>query len=390
MARKNTINLPAGLHFCRNIVTLYSMCGFAKHIVTCVASVVLALCLADALGMYDCRYEPVAEPEIEKPAETVRRARLLFAGDVMCHMPQVIAARSDSGYDFKGSFAGVKPYFDRADMAIVNLETTVSSNGRYSGYPSFSSPPELIDALHWLGVDVALLANNHCCDRGRRGISSTIDKLDGCRIAHTGVFRSPEEYSSTNPLRFEIDSISFAMLNYTYGTNGLEIPDGYKVNLTDTLALKTDLAKGTKTRAPPAPPCGLSAGQRRRRDCRKPPACGPAGRDQRRRPSGTLLSRQLHIQPAETLLRRRYNCGNRCRKEGFAACGIPGYGHAGMGHAARLPPCATGVGRHGDDDAIATCRVRDIHEGHRVDLLTERCITGTDSGIKIYNRHFAC
>lgn len=219
------------------------MCGFAKHIVTCIASVVLALCLADALGMYDCRYEPVAEPEIEKPAETVRRARLLFAGDVMCHMPQVIAARSDSGYDFKGSFAGVKPYFDRADMAIVNLETTVSSNGRYSGYPSFSSPPELIDALHWLGVDVALLANNHCCDRGRRGISSTIDKLDGCRIAHTGVFRSPEEYSSTNPLRFEIDSISFAMLNYTYGTNGLEVPDGYKVNLTDTLAMKTDLAK---------------------------------------------------------------------------------------------------------------------------------------------------
>ena len=97
------------------------MCGFAKHIVTCIASVVLALCLADALGMYDCRYEPVAEPEIEKPAETIRRARLLFAGDVMCHMPQVIAARSDSGYDLKGSFAGVNPYFDRADMAIVNL-----------------------------------------------------------------------------------------------------------------------------------------------------------------------------------------------------------------------------------------------------------------------------
>ena len=242
MARKNTINLPAGLHFCRNIVTLYSMCGFAKHIVTCVASVVLALCLADALGMYDCRYEPVAEPEIEKPAETVRRARLLFAGDVMCHMPQVIAARSDSGYDFKGSFAGVKPYFDRADMAIVNLETTVSSNGRYSGYPSFSSPPELIDALHWLGVDVALLANNHCCDRGRRGISSTIDKLDGCRIAHTGVFRSPEEYSSTNPLRFEIDSISFAMLNYTYGTNGLPVPAGATVNRIDTVMMARDLA----------------------------------------------------------------------------------------------------------------------------------------------------
>ena len=244
MACKNTINLPPKLQFWPIIVSLYPMCRFLRHTVICIASVVLAVSLADACGVFG-----KCETAVDEPIETVsdiRSVKLLFVGDMMCHTPQIVAARTDSGYDFRPSFAAVKPWFDRADISIVNLETTISPDGRYAGYPNFSSPAEFIDALKWLGVDVALLANNHCCDRGRRGIKATIDKLDECGIAHTGVFRDLSEYRSDNPLWIVCNGLKFAVMNYTYGTNGMYIPDGHVVNLTDTLAIEKDLAEAAE------------------------------------------------------------------------------------------------------------------------------------------------
>lgn len=197
--------------------------------------------MADACGVFD-KSETTDDVSIE-PVSDVRCVKLLFVGDMMCHTPQITAARTDSGYDFRPSFAAVKPWFDRADIAIANFETTISPDGRYAGYPNFSSPAEFVDALKWVGVDVALLANNHCCDRGRRGIKATIDKLDDCGIAHTGVFRDSSEYCSYNPLWIVRDGLKFAVLNYTYGTNGMNIPDGHVVNLMDTFAIEKDLVK---------------------------------------------------------------------------------------------------------------------------------------------------
>jgi poly-gamma-glutamate synthesis protein (capsule biosynthesis protein) len=158
-------------------------------------------------------------------------------------MPQVESARQeDSSIDFRTSFAGIKSHFDRADIAIVNLETTISHNSRYSGYPCFASPAEYADALAWLGVDVALLANNHCCDKGARGVLSTIAKLDTLGIAHTGLFHCAEDSLRNSILRFERNGIKLSLLNYTYGTNGNPIPKGCAVNLIDTLKMANDIA----------------------------------------------------------------------------------------------------------------------------------------------------
>ena len=171
-----------------------------------------------------------------------QRVRLLFAGDAMCHSPQIAAAcGSDSALDFKGSFAAVKPYFDRADIAVVNLETTISPNNSYSGYPTFASPAEYAEALAWAGADVAVLANNHCCDRGARGIRSTVATLDRLGVAHTGAFADAADYERNRVLRLERNGIKFAIVNYTYGTNGLPIPSDCAVNLIDTLVMAEDL-----------------------------------------------------------------------------------------------------------------------------------------------------
>ncbi|MFQ7502240.1 MAG: CapA family protein [Alistipes finegoldii] len=66
-------------------------------------------------------------------------------------------------------FAHLHRRFRAADLVIVNLETTLTRTDRYTGYPCFRSPAALADALRDAGVDVAVLANNHCCDGGGAG-----------------------------------------------------------------------------------------------------------------------------------------------------------------------------------------------------------------------------
>lgn len=168
--------------------------------------------------------------------------RLVFGGDLMQHMPQVEAARTgEGGYDYSRCTEYVAPIFRDADVALLNLETTITATGHYSGYPCFASPIELVDELSNMGIDIALLANNHCCDRSARGITTTIDELNKRDIAHTGVFTDGADYHQNNIYRFTTKGVRFALVNYTYGTNGIPTPKDKIVNLIDTNIIKRDL-----------------------------------------------------------------------------------------------------------------------------------------------------
>lgn len=183
--------------------------------------------------------EPIVEPEVVVTSDTIR---LIFGGDFMQHKPQVDAARSaDGSYDYTSSIEYVAPIFQRADVAVVNLETTITTSGYYTGYPCFSSPVEVVDALVDMGIDIALLANNHCCDKFSRGINTTIEELERRHIVHTGVFRDSLDYANNNIYRFAVRGVRFALLNYTYGTNGIPVPDGKIVNLINDDIITRDL-----------------------------------------------------------------------------------------------------------------------------------------------------
>ena len=214
--------------------------------------VVVAMVVATASAV---RHVVIRRAAVPVEADTLPtsqgfRARLLFAGDVMAHLPQVTAAHRNgcSGrYDFSRQFEYVKPLFAAADRVIVNLETTLSPDGPYTGYPAFRTPDELAYALRDAGVDMAVLANNHCCDRGKHGIRSTLAALDNVGIRHTGAFIDTLRHGADHPLRFEVDGIRFALFSYTYGTNGLPVPAGATVNRIDTVMMARDLAAVDRT-----------------------------------------------------------------------------------------------------------------------------------------------
>ena len=168
--------------------------------------------------------------------------RIVFAGDVMQHMPQVEAAWNDDleCYVYDSCFKYIKTYVEAADLAIANLETTLAAEP-YSGYPVFSSPDELVNGLLNAGFDIVGTANNHCCDRGRRGVERTTSVLDSLGMMHFGTYRDAETYKRTNPMIINSRGFRLAFLNYSYGTNGIPVPEGNVVNLIEKERLEKDV-----------------------------------------------------------------------------------------------------------------------------------------------------
>ena len=182
----------------------------------------------------------IVTPQEEAKADTLR---LVFAGDIMTHGPQIKAADQGRGnYDFTPSFELVRPMIERADLALANLETTFGGTP-YRGYPMFSSPSSLGSALKEAGFDVLTTANNHSCDRGHYGVVNTIDVLDSLGIRTTGSYRTRAERSQRTPLIIDVRGIKLAVLAYTYGTNGLPIPQPALVDTINLEQISDDLRR---------------------------------------------------------------------------------------------------------------------------------------------------
>ena len=169
---------------------------------------------------------------------------LLFIGDVMGHDEQIWSAenRETHLFDYNDVFSYIKPIISEADIAIANLEVTLAGPP-YTGYPQFSSPPALAAACKNAGIDCMVTANNHSADRGRKGIIGTISKLDSLGIPHTGTFLNQAERDSTYPLFLYKNGISVALLNYTFGTNGITVPETEIVNILDKDMITRDIKK---------------------------------------------------------------------------------------------------------------------------------------------------
>ncbi len=172
------------------------------------------------------------------------RLKLVFAGDIMGHDEQIKGAwNTEKGvYDYEPTFRYVKTYIEQADIAIGNLEVTLAGPP-YKGYPQFSSPDDLAIAARDAGFDVFIQANNHSLDRGSKGFRRTIRILDSLNIIHTGTFADSVDWALNHPLILEKNNIRIALLNYTYGTNGIKVNPPLIINYIDTTQIRRDLNK---------------------------------------------------------------------------------------------------------------------------------------------------
>ncbi|MDG1331077.1 MAG: CapA family protein [Crocinitomicaceae bacterium] len=169
---------------------------------------------------------------------------LLFVGDVMQHDGQIDAAYNSKTkeYEYDDGFKFIKPIINEYDIRVANLEVTLAGKP-FKGYPQFSAPDELSEVLVNSGFNVILTSNNHSCDRGSKGVIRTLDVLDELGVPHTGTFRNQKERDDNYPLVVEKNGLKVAMLNYTYGTNGLSVAKPLIINYIDSVIIKEDIAK---------------------------------------------------------------------------------------------------------------------------------------------------
>ncbi|MEG1556343.1 MAG: CapA family protein [Bacteroidales bacterium] len=169
---------------------------------------------------------------------------LIWAGDVMGHSPQFEAAYNDEigRYEYDICFANVKNDIEHADFAIANLEVPLAGKP-YSGYPNFSSPDELLDGLQNAGFDIILTANNHVVDRGKQGLERTLHQLKSRSLYFAGSYLNQKQRDTLYPVMIRKHGIKIALLNYTYGTNGIVVTEPNVVNYIDSAQIEQDIRK---------------------------------------------------------------------------------------------------------------------------------------------------
>lgn len=152
--------------------------------------------------------------------------RLLFAGDLIMLENQVKRGRNGDEYRFDEMFEYTREYISAADLAIGVFEGPMA--GEAAGYSTsnyddgmplaINYPDEFALAVKNAGFDLVTTANNHLLDKGADGALRTLDVLDEAGLDHTGSYRSSEEKSRVKIV--EQGGMKFAVLAYTYGSNG--------------------------------------------------------------------------------------------------------------------------------------------------------------------------
>jgi len=163
---------------------------------------------------------------------------LLFGGDMMGHLQMINSAYNypKEEYEFDHWFQFVSPYIKSCNWAIANLEVTLAGKP-YTGYPQFSSPDAYAVSIKNAGFDALVNANNHSQDRGKLGLERTIRILDSIDMIHTGTFKDTTQFNKNYPLIVNVAGCKIAILNYTYGTNGLLVTHPNMVNMIDSIAM---------------------------------------------------------------------------------------------------------------------------------------------------------
>ncbi|WP_226577946.1 CapA family protein [Halobacillus litoralis] len=177
----------------------------------------------------------------------VTEASLSAIGDLLIHKEVYNDAKTSSGYNFEPMFQEVSQHLSNSDITFANSESIMGgAEIGVSTYPSFNTPFELGDTLKTNGIDIVSMSNNHTLDRGVPAIENAINQWDFLGIKKVGSYLSPEERDHITTI--EKNDITFSFLAYTYGTNGIQTPEGkpYLVNRIDKDLIASDIERASK------------------------------------------------------------------------------------------------------------------------------------------------
>ena len=193
---------------------------------------------AKVLGTYEAAVTPPEWEMLEKnvPIEISQTVSIMMIGDMLMHLNV-----TESGYVGDGTrnydhlFQRILPDIQQADISIVNEEVMFGGEDlKFSGYPMFNTADEVGDAEAKAGFNVILHATNHTMDKGKQGLLHTLNFWKKYPDIHVlGINETAEDQDRITIV--EKNGMKIALLNYTYGLNGMPMPSDmpYAVNLID-------------------------------------------------------------------------------------------------------------------------------------------------------------
>ncbi len=199
---------------------------------------------SDNVSVEETESTTVEETTTTPPDVTVD---IMMIGDILAHEGVYKSGlQADGTYNFDHLFKNIKSDISAADIRIVNQETILGGvELGLSGYPCFNSPYEIGVAEANAGFNVILHATNHTLDKGLTGVENCLNfwKTNYPDMAVLGINETEEDYNDIYV--YNKDGFKIAILNYTYGTNGIAIPASkpYIVNMLDVDKITQDVTK---------------------------------------------------------------------------------------------------------------------------------------------------
>ena len=192
-----------------------------------------------------------AEETIEETPKTPTEYKIVMVGDVLLHTPVEQSCRqADGSYDYDTLFDHTSDVISEADLALVNQEVIIGgAELGISGYPCFNADFSLCDSLVNAGFDIICHATNHAMDKGRAGLVNCARhwREQYPQITVLGIHDRADASTSNGaePVIMELPDMRIAVLNYTYGTNGIALPKDmpYAVDLLNEEQVAADIQR---------------------------------------------------------------------------------------------------------------------------------------------------
>lgn len=210
---------------------------FFKILLIFIILLILILGIVLIVNKINKKDKEVNNKEIIASKEEKYKLSLIMAGDMLVHDKIYNEARknaNNNGYDFKPMLTYIKDIVKDYDLAYYNEEVVLGGTSiGLSSYPAFNSPYEVGLDMIDTGFNMVSLATNHTLDRGIKAIENSLDFWNSTDVYTSGSYKTMEERNNIKIK--EKNNITYAMLNYTYGTNGIKRPNGYEsyVNIWD-------------------------------------------------------------------------------------------------------------------------------------------------------------
>lgn len=181
--------------------------------------------------------------EIEEEPIKTYKATLIAAGDALLHSPIYNVAYNSAidSYDFSYMLEHIKDDIAKHDIKYYNQEVIFDDDKPYSSYPKFNAPSMWGEnMINDIGFNLVSLATNHSMDCGNASAKKNAAWWESQDNVLASGMASTEEKRDEHKIA-EANGITYTMLSYTYGTNGIRVTEDYVVNVFDKEKVLKDI-----------------------------------------------------------------------------------------------------------------------------------------------------